>query len=58
MIPLMLGFIWIAIDKQKQSFHDKVSGAVVVRDLDAYIASLSDEPVLDVEIAQDSIIKD
>jgi uncharacterized RDD family membrane protein YckC len=29
---LMLGFIWIGIDKKKQGFHDKLAGTVVVRD--------------------------
>ena len=26
-----LGFIWIAIDDEKQSWHDKIAGTVVVR---------------------------
>jgi uncharacterized RDD family membrane protein YckC len=32
-LPLLLGFIWIGIDKKKQGFHDKLAGTVVVRDL-------------------------
>ncbi|MEH6515716.1 MAG: RDD family protein [Halioglobus sp.] len=32
-LPLMLGFIWIGIDKKKQGFHDKLAGTVVIRDL-------------------------
>jgi len=28
----MLGFIWIAFDKRKQGWHDKLAGTVVVRD--------------------------
>ena len=31
-IPLMLGFIWIGVDKRKQGWHDKLAGTVVVRD--------------------------
>lgn len=31
-ITLLLGFIWIAFDKRKQSFHDKIANTVVVRD--------------------------
>jgi uncharacterized RDD family membrane protein YckC len=31
MIPLGLGFIWVGIDARKQGWHDKLSGAVVVR---------------------------
>jgi uncharacterized RDD family membrane protein YckC len=29
-IPLFFGFIWIAFDKQKQGFHDKIAGTFVV----------------------------
>jgi len=29
-IPLGLGFLWIAWDKRKQGWHDKMSGTVVV----------------------------
>ena len=31
MIALFLGFIWVAFDARKQSWHDKLSGTVVVR---------------------------
>lgn len=31
-VPLCLGFIWIGIDKQKQGWHDKLAGTVVIRD--------------------------
>ncbi len=30
-LPLGLGFIWIAFDRRKQGWHDKLSGTVVVR---------------------------
>jgi len=30
--PLLLGFIWVGIDKKKQGFHDKLAGTVVIRD--------------------------
>lgn len=30
-IPLFLGFFWIAVDKKKQGWHDKLAGTVVVR---------------------------
>ena len=30
-IPLALGFIWIAFDRKKQAWHDKLAGTVVVR---------------------------
>ncbi|WP_126456951.1 RDD family protein [Sulfuriflexus mobilis] len=29
-IPLFLGIIWVGIDKQKQGWHDKLAGTVVV----------------------------
>jgi uncharacterized RDD family membrane protein YckC len=31
MLPLFLGFIWIAFDSKKQGWHDKIAGTVVVR---------------------------
>lgn len=31
-IPLCLGFIWIAFDKRKQGWHDKLAGTVVIRE--------------------------
>lgn len=30
-IPLLLGYIWVAWDKRKQSWHDKLARTVVVR---------------------------
>ena len=30
-IPFGLGFIWIAFDRRKQGWHDKLSGTAVVR---------------------------
>jgi uncharacterized RDD family membrane protein YckC len=29
-LPLMLGFVWIGIDRRKQGFHDKLARTVVV----------------------------
>lgn len=29
-LPLMLGFIWVAFDKRKQGFHDKLAGTLVI----------------------------
>lgn len=31
MIVMGLGFIWIAFDPEKQAWHDKIAGTVVVR---------------------------
>jgi uncharacterized RDD family membrane protein YckC len=31
MIPLFLGFLWVAFDPKKQGWHDKLAGTVVVR---------------------------
>jgi uncharacterized RDD family membrane protein YckC len=31
-IPLCLGFLWIAFDKRKQGWHDKLAGTLVIRD--------------------------
>ncbi len=30
-IPLLLGFFWIAFDKKKQGWHDKMAGTVVIK---------------------------
>ena len=34
MLPFFLGFAWIAIDRRKQGWHDKIAGTVVVNDDD------------------------
>lgn len=31
MIPLGLGFFWVAFDKRKQGWHDKIAGTVIIR---------------------------
>ena len=31
MLPLMLGILWVAFDRRKQGWHDKLAGTVVVR---------------------------
>ena len=33
-VPLFLGFLWIAFDKRKQGWHDKLAGTVVIYDDD------------------------
>lgn len=38
-LPLCLGFIWVAFDKRKQGWHDKIAGTVVV------CRSIDPEPV-------------
>lgn len=30
-LPCMLGILWVAFDKKKQGWHDKLSGTVVVK---------------------------
>ena len=30
-IPFFLGFLWVAFDKRKQGWHDKMAGTVVVQ---------------------------
>ncbi len=32
--PLYLGFLWIAIDRRKQGWHDKIAGTVVIEEFD------------------------
>jgi uncharacterized RDD family membrane protein YckC len=31
-VPACLGFLWIAFDRRKQGWHDKLAGTVVIRD--------------------------
>jgi uncharacterized RDD family membrane protein YckC len=31
MLPLFLGILWVAFDKRKQGWHDKLAGTVVIR---------------------------
>lgn len=33
-LPFYLGFVWAAIDKRKQTLHDKLAGSVVIRVID------------------------
>ena len=33
-LPLYLGFLWVAVDRRKQGWHDKIAGTVVVQDPD------------------------
>ncbi len=30
-VPLCLGLIWVAFDKRKQGWHDKIAGTVVIK---------------------------
>ncbi len=32
LIPLGLGFLWVAFDSRKQGWHDKIAGTVVVKE--------------------------
>ncbi len=38
-----LGFIWIAFDKKKQGWHDKIAGTVVVKDASIQEVKFEDE---------------
>jgi uncharacterized RDD family membrane protein YckC len=31
-LPFLAGFLWIAVDRRKQGWHDKIAGTVVVRE--------------------------
>ena len=33
-LPLYLGFLWIAVDRRKQGWHDKIAGTVVINSED------------------------
>ncbi|NNC54671.1 MAG: RDD family protein, partial [Pseudomonadales bacterium] len=32
--PLLLGLIWVGIDKRKQGWHDKLAGTLVIKEED------------------------
>jgi uncharacterized RDD family membrane protein YckC len=32
--PLYLGFLWIAVDRRKQGWHDKIAGTLVIQESD------------------------
>jgi uncharacterized RDD family membrane protein YckC len=35
MLPFFLGFLWIAFDRRKQGWHDKLAGTVVIEEENA-----------------------
>ena len=35
-LPIYLGFAWIAFDKRKQGFHDKLAGTLVLHEVEDY----------------------
>ncbi len=39
----LLGFIWVAFDRRKQGWHDKIAGTVVVKNFNDYEAIFEDE---------------
>jgi uncharacterized RDD family membrane protein YckC len=40
-LPLGLGFLWIAWDKRKQGFHDKIANTVVLYNAEFYVGDES-----------------
>jgi uncharacterized RDD family membrane protein YckC len=43
-LPLMLGLIWVGIDRRKQGWHDKMAGTVVVRKVGGEPVVFDDRP--------------
>ncbi len=39
MLPLCLGFLWVAFDKRKQGWHDKLAGTVVIKKINTGVSS-------------------
>ena len=52
LIPIGLGFFWIAWDKKKQGFHDKIAGSVVVLEMPLH---LDDESQKSLEQLMDEV---
>ena len=48
-LPMLLGFIWVAFDKRKQGFHDKIARTLVVKQppltIDQLVEIAVNEPV-------------
>ena len=38
-LPLGVGFLWVAFDKRKQGWHDKLAGTVVIRNVTAEVVT-------------------
>jgi len=45
-LPVYLGFLWMAIDRRKQGWHDKLAGTLVLHEPDDY-ANLSLQELMD-----------
>lgn len=46
LLPLGLGFLWIAWDRRKQGFHDKIANSVVLYDAGLELDDESQKPLL------------
>ena len=42
-LPLLLGLIWVGIDKRKQGWHDKLAGTVVLKNNQAEPVKFEDQ---------------
>ena len=42
-IPFFLGFLWIAVDKKKQGWHDKIAKTVVIKNKPAMLAETNQQ---------------
>jgi len=42
-LPFGLGILWVAFDKRKQGWHDKIAGTVVVREERSEVAQFDEE---------------
>ena len=40
MLPLCFGFFWVAFDKRKQGWHDKLAGTVVIKKINTDVSNL------------------
>lgn len=46
MLPLMLGFLWVAKDPRKQGFHDKIANTLVLYNADIETADESQKSLM------------
>lgn len=48
LLPFLLGFIWIAFDKRKQGFHDRIANTVVLHSAHLDLDDASQKPLLQI----------
>jgi uncharacterized RDD family membrane protein YckC len=48
LLPFLLGFIWVAFDKRKQGFHDRIANTIVLHRVPLDSDDASQKPLLQI----------